>query len=220
MVRMPKIRVLVVDDHTIVRDGICALLALAGDIEVVGEAANGSEALKMVKKLTPDVVLMDIAMPIMGGLEATRRINKEFPGTKVLVLTQYDDKEYVFPVLESGASGFISKAAASSELALGIRSVHQGDSYLSPSVAKLLVENYQSTAGERAGQDPYSQLTEREREVLKLLAEGFSTQEMADMLVITRKTVEGHKTNLMTKLGIHNRIDLVKYALRRGIITI
>jgi DNA-binding NarL/FixJ family response regulator len=217
---MQKIRVLVVDDHTIVRDGICALLALAGDIEVVGEAANGSEALKMAKELTPDVVLMDIAMPIMGGLEATRRIRKEFPQTKILVLTQYDDKEYVFPVIESGASGFISKAAASSELASGIRSVHQGDSYLSPSVTKLLVENYQHAASERASQDPYDQLTERERDVLKLLAEGYSTQEIADILVITPKTVEGHKTNLMAKLDIHNRIDLVKYALRKGIITI
>jgi len=217
---MQKIRVLVVDDHTIVRDGICALLALVGDIEVVGEAVNGNEALKMVAQLQPDVVLMDIAMPIMGGLEATRRITREFPKTKVLVVTQHDDKEYVFPVLESGASGLISKAGASSELASGIRSVNKGDSFLSPSVAKLLVENYQQTAGERNHQDPYHQLTEREREVLKLLAEGFSTQEMADMLVITRKTVEGHKTNLMTKLGIHNRIDLVKYALRRGIITI
>ncbi len=120
---MKKIRVLVVDDHTIVRDGICALLALAGDIEVVGEASNGSEALRKVKELEPNVVLMDIAMPIMDGLEATRRICKEFTRTKVLVLTQYDDKEYVLPVIEAGASGFISKVAASSELVAGIRSV-------------------------------------------------------------------------------------------------
>jgi len=217
---MQKIRVLVVDDHTIVRDGISALLALAGDIEVVGEATNGNEALKMVSELHPDVVLMDIAMPIMGGLEATRRISKEYPKTKVLVITQHDDKEYVFPVLESGASGFISKAGASSELASGIRSVHKGDSFLSPSVARLLVENFQNTAGERTKQDPYNTLTGREREILKLLAEGYSTQEIAEMLVITPKTVEGHKTNLMSKLGIHNRIDLVKYALRKGIISI
>ncbi len=217
---MQKIKVLVVDDHTIVRDGICALLALAGDIEVIGEAINGSEALNMVRKLQPDVVLMDIAMPIMGGLEATRRISKEFPKTKVLVLTQHDDKEYVFPVIESGASGFISKAGASSELAQGIRSVYRGDSFLSPSVTKLLVEDYQRTTSERAKQDPYNQLTERERDILKLLAEGHSIQEIAEMLVITPKTVEGHKTNLMAKLGIHNRIDLVKYALRKGIITI
>ena len=217
---MQKIKVLVVDDHTIVRDGICALLALAGDIEVVGEATNGSEAIKMVNDLHPDVVLMDIAMPIMGGLEATRRIRRDYPATKVLVLTQYDDKEYVFPVIESGASGLISKAGASSELAVGIRAVYRGDSFLSPPVARLLVENYQTTAGERAARDPYNQLTERERDILKLLAEGYSTQEIADMLVITPKTVEGHKTKLMSKLGIHNRIDLVKYALRKGIITI
>lgn len=217
---MQKIRVLVVDDHTIVRDGISALLTLAGDIEVVGEATNGNEALKMVSELHPDVVLMDVAMPIMGGLEATRRISKEYPETKVLVITQHDDKEYVFPVLESGASGLISKAAASSELATGIRSVFRGDSFLSPSVAKLLVENFQSTFGERTKQDPYNTLTSREREILKLLAEGYSNQKIAEMLVITPKTVEGHKTNLMAKLGIHNRIDLVKYALRKGIISI
>lgn len=217
---MANIRVLVVDDHTIVRDGICALLALTGDIEVIGEATNGSEALKMVKEFHPDVVVMDIAMPIMGGLEATRRITKEFPKTKILVLTQYDDKEYVFPVIESGASGFISKVAASSELVAGIRAVYRGDSYLSPAVAKLLVINYRRTVGKQSGQSPYNQLTPRERDVLKLLVEGHSTKEIADILIITPKTVEGHKTNLMAKLGIHNRIELVKYALRKGIITI
>ena len=216
---MQRIRVLVVDDHTIVRDGICSLLALAGDIEVVGEAANGSEALKMVKELEPNVVLMDIAMPIMGGLEATRRIRKEFPTTKVLVLTQYDDREYVFPVIEAGASGFISKVAASSELTSGIRAVYQGDSYLSPSVTKLLVEEHQRGDG-RVSHDPYEQLTDRERDVLKLVVEGYTTQEIADMLVVSPKTVEGHRTNLMAKLGIHNRTELVKYALRKGIITI
>ncbi len=211
-----KIRVLVVDDHTIVRDGICALLALAGDIEVVGEAANGSEALKMVAGLHPDVVLMDVAMPVMDGLEATRRIRKEFPQTKILVLTQYDDKEYVFPVIEAGAFGFISKAAAASELTSGIRSVYRGDSYLSPSIAKLFVEDYQ-----RRGQvnDPFEQLTERERDVLKLAAEGHTTKEIARILTVSPKTVEGHKTNLMAKLGIHNRTELIKYALRKGIIT-
>ena len=217
---MKKIRVLVVDDHTIVRDGICALLGLAGDIEVVGEAANGKEALEMVGKLTPDVVLMDIAMPIMDGLEATRRIRKEFPGIKVLALTQYDDREYVFPAIEGGACGFISKTAASSELASGIRSVHRGDSFLSPSIAKLLVEDYREGASMRKSHDHYEQLTDREREILKLLAEGHTTQEIADMLVISPKTVEGHKTNLMAKLDIHNRTELVKYALRKGIITI
>ena len=217
---MQKIRVLVVDDHTIVRDGICALLGLAGDMEVVGEAANGREALDMVTKFMPDVVLMDIAMPIMGGLEATRRICKEFPRVKVLALTQYDDREYVFPAIEAGARGFVSKRAASSELVSGIRSVHRGDSFLSPSVARLLVEDYQQGASIRKSHDPYEQLTDREREILKLLAEGYTTQKIADMLVISPKTVDAHKTNLMAKLDIHNRIDLVKYALRKGIVTV
>ena len=216
---MQKIKVLVVDDHTIVRDGICTLLALAGDIEVVGEAANGSEALKMVKELEPNVVLMDIAMPIMDGLEATRRICKEFPRTRVLVLTQYDDKEYVFSVIEAGACGFISKAAASSELTAGIRAVYHGDSYLSPLATRFLVENYQHGDG-RVSHDPYKQLTGRERDVLKLVTEGYTTQKIADMLGVSPKTVEGHRTNLMDKLGIHNRTELVKYALRKGIISI
>ena len=215
---MQKIRVLVVDDHTIVRDGICALLALTGDMEVVGEAANGSEALNKVRELEPDVVLMDISMPIMDGLEATRRIRRDFPRTKVLVLTQYDDKEYVFPIVEAGAAGFISKTAASSELVSGIRSIYQGDSYLSPSVTRLFVEDHQHEVGGQASHDSYEQLTDRERDVLKLVAEGYTTREIADILVVSSKTVEGHKTHLMAKLGIRNRIGLVKYALRRGII--
>lgn len=217
---MDKIKVLVVDDHPIVREGICALLDIVGDMAVVAEAANGSEAIDTVRELQPDVVLMDIAMPIMGGLEATRRICREFPKTKVLILTQYDDKEYVLPVIEAGASGFVSKASASSELISGIRSVYRGDSYLSPPAAKLLVEGYRHKAGSRVRKDPYDRLTDRERDVLKLLAEGHTNQEIADILVISRKTVEGHKTNLMAKLDIHNRTELVKYALRKGIITV
>ena len=196
------------------------LLQTERDIEVVGQASTGRQAVDMAGTLHPAVVVMDIAMPVMGGLEATRRISKDFPRTKVLVLTQYDDKEYFFPVIESGASGFISKAAASSELTVGIRSVYRGDSYLSPSVTKLMVDNYRYSAGERAMQDPYNRLTTREREIFKLLAEGHSTQEIADILVITPKTVEGHKTNLMLKLGVHNRVELVKAALRKGIITL
>lgn len=217
---MPKIRVLVVDDHTIVRDGICALLRLAGDIEVVGEAANGREALETVRKLLPDVMLIDIAMPNMNGLEATRQIRKEFPQVKVLVLTQYDDKEHVFWALEAGASGFISKTVSSSELVSGIRSIYRGDSFLSPSAARILVKDYQQGAIIRKEQDPYEQLTNREGEILRLLAEGYTAREIADTLVISLKTVEGHKTNLMSKLDIHNRTDLVKYALRKGIITV
>ncbi len=217
---MQKIRVLVVDDHTIVRDGICALLSLAADIEVVGEAENGREALDKVRQLAPDVVLMDIAMPAMDGLEATRRMHKEYPQTKVLTLTQHDDREHLFSIVEAGAQGFISKTAASSEVASAIRSVYHGDSFLSPSAARLLVQHYQQGTDVRKTQDPYEQLTPREREILKLLAEGHTGQEIADILVISPKTVEGHKTNLMSKLDIHSRLDLVKYTLRKGIISV
>ena len=217
---MGKIKVLVVDDHTIVRDGICALLSLTPDMEVVGEASNGREALEKLKLLVPDVIVMDIAMPVMGGLEATRVIRDEFPEIKVLVLTQYEDKEYVFPAIEAGALGFITKTAASSDLATGIRSVYRGDSFLSPSVAKLFVARHQ--AGDEAGNrsDRYAQLTGREREVLKLTAEGYTVKEIADMLIISPKTVEGHKTSLMNKLNLHSRTELVKYALRKGIISV
>ena len=217
---MQKTKVLIVDDHAIVRDGICSLLALAGDMEVVGEAANGMEGLEKVGKLLPDVVLMDIAMPIMGGLEAIRRIHKEFSEIKILVLTQYDDRDHVFPAIQAGANGFISKTAASSELTSGIRAVFAGESYLSPSIAKLFVEDYQRVALTEDKIDPYEQLTDRERDMLKLVVEGYKTRQIAEMLIITPKTVEGHKTSLMRKLGIHNKLDLVKYALRRGIINV
>ncbi len=217
---MRKINVLIVDDHAIVRDGICSLLALAGDMEVVGEASNGREGLEKARQLLPDVILMDMAMPIMGGLEAIRRIRKEFSEIKILMLTQHDDKDHVFPVIQAGSNGFVSKTAASSELISGIRAIFAGESYLSPSIAKLFVEDYQRVALKEDIKDHYEQLTDREREILKLVVEGYKTQQIAEMLTITPKTVEGHKTSLMNKLGIHNTIELVKYALRRGIITV
>lgn len=217
---MKRIRILIVDDHTLVRDGIKALLALATDIEVVGEAANGIEALEKVKEFAPDVVLMDLAMPIMGGLEATRRIRKEFSGTKVLALTQYDDADYVVPVIEAGARGFITKMSAFSELATAIQAVYRGESYLSPSAATALVEEFQVKRGAEGEKDPYQQLTNREREVLKLLAEGYTAREIADMLVVSPKTVEWYRTSLMEKLNIHNKTDLIKFAIRKRVITI
>jgi DNA-binding NarL/FixJ family response regulator len=217
---MKKIRVLIVDDHTLVRDGIKALLALATDIEVVGEAANGMEALEKVREFAPDVVLMDLAMPIMGGLEATRRIRKESTGTKVLALTQYDDADYVVPVIEAGAQGFITKMSAFSELATAIQAVYSGESYLSPSAATALVEEFQVKRGAEVEKDHYQKLTNREREVLKLLAEGYTAREIADMLVVSPKTVEWYRTSLMKKLNIHNRTDLIKFAIRKRVITI
>ncbi len=215
-----KIKLLIVDDHAILRDGLKALLNLQEDIEVVGEAGNGKEAMELTRELSPDVVIMDIAMPIMNGLEATRRITKENPGTRVLVLTQHDNKEYIIPVIKSGASGCVPKKAVAEELVAGIRAVHRGESFLYPSVAKTLIEDYLRQGEAIAQTDPYERLTDREREVLKLVAEGRTNREIAEMLVISIKTVLGHRNNLMEKLGIHNRTDLVKYAIRKGLIDI
>ena len=217
---MKKIRVLIVDDHALVRDGIRALLSLVSNVEVIGEAANGKEAIERVHELSPDVVLMDLSMPIMSGLEATRRIRKEHPKTRVLALTQYDDSEYVIPVIEAGACGFVTKMVAFSELATAIQAAYRGESYLSPSAASTLVEEYQAKVGTEREKDPYQQLTDREREVLKLIAEGHTAREIADMLVVSPKTVEWYKTNLMNKLNIHSKTDLIKYAIRRRIITL
>jgi DNA-binding NarL/FixJ family response regulator len=217
---MKKIRVLIVDDHTLVRDGIRSLLALTADIEVVGEAANGKESLEKIKELAPDVVLMDLAMPIMSGLEATHRIRREFPGTRVLALTQYDDSEYIIPIIEAGARGFVTKMGAFSELASAIQAVYRGDSYLSPTAAAALVEECQQKTSGEGEKDPYQQLTDREREVLKLVVEGHTAREIADMLVVSPKTVEWYKTSLMNKLNIHNRTNLIKFAIRRRVITL
>lgn len=217
---MKRIRVLIVDDHTLVRDGIKALLALATDMEVVGEAANGMEALEKVKELAPDVVLMDLAMPIMGGLEATRRIRKASAKTKVLALTQYDDSDYVVPVIEAGARGFVTKMSAFSELVKAIQAVYRGESYLSPSAATALVDEFQMKTRAEGDKDPYQQLTDREREVLKLLAEGYTSKEIADILIVSPKTVDWYRTSLMDKLNIHNKTDLIKFAIRKRVITI
>ena len=170
-------------------------------IEIVG-APYSDEALEMAGKHHVDVILMDLAMPVMGGLEATRSICKEYPAVKVLILTQYSSKEHVLSILEAGAHGFLNKSAASSELINAIRSVYHGDSYLSPSATRYLVQNYKREVNTRKSQDPYEQLTEREKEILRLLAEGHTSKEIAEMLVISPKTVDSHKSRLMAKLDI------------------
>jgi len=217
---MKKIRVLIVDDHTLVRDGIRALLALVADIEVVGEASNGKEALEKTKELSPDVVLMDLAMPVMGGLEATRRIRREYAQVKVLALTQYDDSEYVVPIIQAGARGFVTKMGAFSELTAAIQAVYRGEAFLSPSAAAALIEECQHEIPTEGDKDPYNQLTDREREVLKLVAEGHTARQIADMLVVSPKTVEWYKTSLMHKLNIRNRTDLIKFAIRKRVVSL
>ena len=200
------------------REGIRALLEIHEDMDVIGEAGDGREAVAQVSELTPDIILLDISMPFMDGLEATRRIRKANPNTSVLILTQHEDKEYVLSAVKAGAAGCISKKAVSSELVSAIRAIYRGGSFLYPPVAKLLIEDYlQRTDGET---DPYERLTDREREVLQLVAEGRTNQEIADLLVLSMKTVLGHRAKIMEKLDIHSRTDLIKYAIRRGLISI
>jgi DNA-binding NarL/FixJ family response regulator len=212
---MSKIKVLVVDDHAILREGIRALLEAQDDIEVVGEAGDGREGVDKTHQLAPDVVLMDIAMPLMDGLEATRHICKETSKTKVLILTQYDKREYVLSSIKAGASGCVPKRAVASELVSAIRAVNHGDSFLHPSAAKFLIEDYVQMVEE----DPYDRLTSREREVLKLVAEGHTNNEIASIISVTVKTVLAHRASVMKKLGIHNRTELIKYSIRKGLIT-
>jgi DNA-binding NarL/FixJ family response regulator len=214
---MDKIRVLLVDDHAIMRDGIRALLSLQEDIEIVADASNGTEAVEATQTLHPDVVLMDIAMPGMDGLEATRRITRQNPKTKVLILTQYDNKEYILSAIKAGSSGYLPKRALGSELVSAIRAVYRGESFLYPSAATALMEDYRQQV---KGEDDYDQLTPREREILKLIAEGHTSQEIADSLFISLKTVLGHRSRLMEKLGLKNRTELIKYALRKGLLNI
>ncbi len=211
-----KIKILVVDDHAIMRDGIRALLGLHSDIEIVGEASEGLEAIEKTRELSPDVVLMDIAMPGMDGLEATRRIKKKNPAMKVLVLSQYDSKEYVLSAIKAGVSGYVPKKALGTELVSAIRTVQQGNSYLYPSAAAAVINDYLK----RADDEPYDRLTAREREILKLIADGHTSREIADSLYISLKTVLGHRTKIMEKLGIHNRTELIKYAIRKGLVNI
>ena len=213
---MNKVKVLIVDDHAIMRDGIRALLTVNDDIEVIGEASEGREAMKKMEQLKPDVIVMDIAMPGMDGMEATRQMVKANARVKVLILTQHDNKEYILQAIKAGAAGFVPKRALGSELVSAIRAVSRGDSVLYPSVASALIEDYR----QRSELDPYDRLTAREREVLKLIAEGHTSQEIADMLVISLKTVLGHRTKIMEKLDIHNRTELIKYAMRKGLISV
>jgi DNA-binding NarL/FixJ family response regulator len=214
---MSKIKVIIADDHTLVREGIAAMLSYSDDVEVVGEASDGKEAVEKARELNPDVVLMDIAMPGLGGLEATIEIKKLCPDTKVVVLSQYDDKEYVSRFLKAGVSGYLLKKAVGSDLLSAIHTVMKGESYLYPSIASSVIEGYLGK-GMPEVEDPYERLTDREHQVIKLIAEGQSHKEIASTLGISAKTVIAHQTNIFEKLDIHSRTDLVKFAIQKGII--
>jgi DNA-binding NarL/FixJ family response regulator len=212
------IRVLLADDHAILREGVRALLAPHADVEVVGEACDGKQAIEAVERLDPDVVVMDIAMPGLGGIEATIELKKLGRRAKVLILSQYEDREYVRRLLKIGVSGYILKKSAGAELVNAIRAVHRGGLVLDPEVARVAMEETSSAAP--GGSDPYETLTDREKQVLKLVAEGGSNKEVAETLGISVKTAMSHREKVMEKLGVHNRTELVRLAIKRGVIRV
>ena len=216
---MDKIRVLLADDHTILRSGIRALLEDELDIEVVGEAEDGHAAIRMAAELNPDIVIIDIGMPKLNGLEATRQLKQANPQIKVLVLTMHENEEYVRQVLSSGAMGYILKDAAVRELLGAIRAVQRGEAVLSPAITRLVIEDYLRW-GDLQINHMDSPLSPRESEILQLIAEGYTNKEMAEILTISIKTVQSHRTNLMRKLDLHDRGDLIKYAIQKKIIEI
>ncbi|MGE5892948.1 MAG: response regulator [bacterium] len=215
---MAKIRVLIADDHALVREGIAAFLKLCDDIEVIAEASDGIETLQKAKKFRPDIILMDVNMPKLGGLEATLEIKKTNPEIKILVLTQYEDKEYISRFLKAGVSGYLLKKAVGSDLITALRSVSRGEVYLHPSITSGIVAGYLDIEKKPETETLYEKLTDREKQVLKLIAEGYTHKEAADMLNISIKTVIAHQTNISEKLGIHTRAGLIKFAIQKGII--
>ncbi len=212
---MSKIKLMLVDDHAVVRSGIRMLLQAQSDMEIVGELESGGEAVKQTETLKPDVVLMDVEMPDMNGIEATRLIKEKMPQTAVLALTMYEDDQYFFEMLKAGASGYVPKRAAPDDLVNAIRTVSRGEVFLYPSLAAKLVQDF---LYRDENEDDGDNLTPREQEVLVLIAEGLTNPEIAEKLIISVKTVDRHRENIMRKLNMHNRIELVKYAIKKGYI--
>jgi DNA-binding NarL/FixJ family response regulator len=214
-----KSRIIIAEDHTILREGLRALVSASPDFEVVGEAEDGREAIRRTEQLEPDLVLMDLSMPKMNGMEAIREIKKRQPRTKILALTVHKTEEFILAVLQAGANGYVLKDATSTELMMAIRSVLEGKCYLSPGVSEKVVEGYLEGRKGIKCSSSWDTLTQREREILKLIAEGYKNKDIADYLYISVKTVEKHRANLMKKLDLHNVSALTAYAMERGLVT-
>jgi two-component system response regulator NreC len=214
------IRVLLADDHTIVRQGVRMVLEAMGDISVVAEAEDGQQAVELAVQLRPDVAVVDLTMPRLGGVEAIRQIRRDSPGTEVVVLSVHDSEAYVVQALRAGAAGYVLKRNAATELAEAIRAAQQGQAYLHPLIARRVIDDYLSRihASDDAVSEPHERLTPREREVLQLAAEGHTTRAIAGLLSLSTKTVEHHRASVMTKLGLHGQTELVKYAIRAGLV--
>jgi DNA-binding NarL/FixJ family response regulator len=213
----PSIRVVLVDDHALVRQGFRRILEDDPDLTVVGEASNGTDAIALVKKTDPDVVVMDMAMPEMSGLHATMEIIKQRPGTKVLILSMYSDEQYVRNALDAGAKGYILKSAIENDLTRAVKAVAAGEQYLAPELSSVLIRAIQTGSFEKAS-DPYDRLTQREKQVLQLIAHGKSNKEIAVMLDLSVNTVAVHRANLMSALGVHKTAELVLFAVKKGLV--
>jgi len=214
-----KIRIMLAEDHVLVREGTKEMLDREEDMGVVAEAGDGEEAVRLAEALDLDIVIMDIALPKLNGIEATRQIKKTKPGTAVLVLTAYDDDEYVFALLEAGAAGYLLKDVSSNELVGAIRAVHAGESMLHPAIARKVVNRFSQHAVEEREEAPLEELTEREIEVLQLAGKGITNREVADILSISHRTVQAHLSHIFNKLGVGSRTEAVVYALRNGLLT-
>lgn len=215
---MAEIRVLIVDDHAILRDGLRSLLERQPDIDVVGEAENGHQALIQIEELEPDIVLMDMAMPVMNGLEATRHIKERFPDVRVLILTQHDNKEYISPALQAGASGYVLKRSGGREVIQAIRQVKEVGAFLEPNIARQILDEIKNSDDLTPKSKPH--LTEREQEVLRLVVAGKSNKEVASILFISPKTVSVHRSNIMTKLEVRNSFELIRYVDQHNLLDI
>lgn len=214
-----KLRIVLTDDHTILREGLRALLTADPDFEVVGEAQDGREAVRSVERLSPDLLLMDLSMPRMSGIEAIREIKKRYPETKIIALTVHKAEEYLLSTLQAGADGYILKDATHEELAMAIKNVMTGKPYLSPGVSEKVIEGYLVGKEGVKSVSAWETLSQREREILKLIAEGYKNKEIAEDLCISLKTVEKHRANLMKKLDLHNAAALTVYAVEKGLVS-